>query len=170
MKDERILTIDPGVNGGMAWRDSEGSVTACPMPSGMTARCDLIRSLSAGGIRRAVIEKVGTGMPGNAAGAMTTFARHCGNLEAALYMAGISITEVLPSKWMKAIGHGVTKYLPDGYKDLPKPEQAKARARAKTANKNAIKEAMARRYPLIDVTLKTADALGMMEYAREELL
>jgi len=35
----------------------------------------------------------------------------------------------------------------------------------KTARKNAIKENVARRFPHLTVTLKTADALGMLAWA-----
>jgi hypothetical protein len=37
----------------------------------------------------------------------------------------------------------------------------------KTARKNAIKEQVARRFPHLDVTLKTADALGMLVWAMQ---
>lgn len=113
------------------------------MPDGMTAQMDFLRSLAAGlpGLT-AVMEKVGTYVPGNHVGSACTFARHCGHLEAALYALGIPFTEVAPAVWMKKLG------------TLPKD---------KPDRKRAIRELMARQFPALDVTLKTADALWLLE-------
>ena len=137
-----ILAIDPGASGGLAWRDADGIVHAEPMPDGMTAQVDRLRSLAATipGLT-AVMEKVGTYVPGNHVGSACTFARHCGHLEAALYALGIPFTEVAPRVWMKKLG------------TLPKD---------KAERKRAIRELMARRFPGLEVTLKTADALGLL--------
>lgn len=142
-----IIAIDPGAAGGVAWTESDGTVWAAPMPSGMTAQADLLRSLVAslpGAV--AVLEKVGGYMPGNSGPAACTFARHCGHLEAALYLLGVPSEQVAPGVWMKALGA-----LPS-----EKPER-----------KRAIREAMARRYPALAVTMKTADALGILTWATE---
>ena len=142
-----IIAIDPGAAGGVAWTESDGTVWAAPMPSGMTAQADLLRSLVAslpGAV--AVLEKVGGYMPGNSGPAACTFARHCGHLEAALYLLGVPSEQVAPGVWMKALGA------------LPS---------VKPARKRAIREAMARRYPALAVTLKTADALGILTWATE---
>ena len=142
-----IIAIDPGASGGIAWRDADGITRAEPMPTGMTAQADLLRSLVAslpGAV--AVLEKVGGYMPGNSGPAACTFARHCGHLEAALYLLGVPSEQVAPGVWMKALGA-----LPS-----EKPER-----------KRAIREAMARRYPALAVTLKTADALGILTWATE---
>jgi len=141
-----ILCIDPGASGGMAIACHDGSIEAYPMRDGMTGQIDAIRHIAATnpGLM-AVIEKVGFHRPGNSAVATAKFARHVGHIEAALYTLGIPTTTVTPSKWMAALG------------SLPAD---------KTARKNAIKENVARRFPHLTVTLKTADALGMMVWAR----
>lgn len=55
------------------------------MPDGMTAQVDFLRSLAAGlPSLTAIMEKVGTYVPGNHVGSACTFAPHCGHLEAAL--------------------------------------------------------------------------------------
>jgi hypothetical protein len=41
-----FLAIDPGASGGLAWRDADGIVHAEPMPDGMTAQVDRLRSLN----------------------------------------------------------------------------------------------------------------------------
>ena len=69
------------------------------------------------------------------------FARHCGNPEAALYALGIPAVAVAPAAWMKALGA------------LPKDKRTR---------KAAIRELMARRYPHLAVTLRTADALALL--------
>ena len=137
-----LLAIDPGASGGFAWRTPDGTVHAEPMPDGMTAQVDRLRALAAElpGLT-AIMEKVGTYVPGNHVGSACTFARHCGHLEAALYALGIPFTEVAPAVWMKKLG------------TLPKD---------KAERKRAIRELMARQFPALDVTLKTADALALI--------
>ena len=145
---KRLLAIDPGAKGGLAFIDSDGIVQAEKMPEGMTAQVDRLRELKFYiGLDAAVMEKVGFHVAGNAASSSAKFARHCGHLEAALYTLGIPYDEVLPTKWMKSMGA------------LPKDKKQR---------KNAIKETMARRYPHLKVTLDTADALAILTWAVEK--
>lgn len=143
-----ILAIDPGASGGIAWRTSDGTVHVEPMPYGMTAQADLLRTLVVEnpGIS-AVIERTGGYVPGNSGPSAVKFARHCGNLEAIIYTLGIPMTMVAPTVWQKALGA------------LPheKPER-----------KRTIREMMARAYPHLSVTLKTADALAILHYSSDE--
>ena len=142
-----ILAIDPGINGGLAV-SSCGLIHAESMPDGMADIVDGIRSLKiAMGIEVAYIEQVGTYIPGNAVGGAMKLARHCGHLEAALYSLGIPTIQVMPKKWQNDIG---------GF-----PAD-------KMMRKRAIKAAMAARYPHLTVTLKTADALGILTYAIQQ--
>lgn len=138
-----IIAIDPGASGGIAVMSGD-LVEAFPMPEGMCDQVDKLLSLVvAYPHASAVLEKVGTYMPGNSGPSAATFARHCGHLEAALYCFGVPTEQVAPAKWMKAMG------------SLPVE---------KPARKAAIKELMARRYPTVTVTLKTADALGLLTW------
>jgi hypothetical protein len=147
MKIKNIMAIDPGASGGIAWV-CDDQVWSEPMPEGMTEQADAIRSIIVQiPIKAAYIEQVGTYQPGNSGPAAATFARHVGNLEAILYMCGVSTVKVIPAKWMKSLG------------TMPKDKKAR---------KNKIKEEMARRYPHLKVTLKTADALGLLTYALEK--
>ena len=138
-----MIAIDPGAAGGLAYAD-DGIVHTQAMPEGMTAQVDLIRSLAADGHRQCIMENVGFHMPGNSATATAKFARHCGHLEAACYAFGISVEYVAPQKWQREIG---------------------TFSKDKRKRKAEIKEAMARRYPHLLVTLKTADALGIYTWA-----
>ena len=139
-----MIAIDPGASGGIAWIDRDGNVQAEKMPDGMTAICDRLRMLFYDvKNNRTVLEKVGTYVPGNSGPAAATFARHCGHLEAALYCLGYSVEQVAPTVWQRPLG-------------LPAD---------KGERKRAIKEAMARRYPHLKVTLATADALAILTWA-----
>ena len=140
-----LIATDPGASGGVAWTDLDGQTRAVPTPEGMTAQADQLRALAAElpGVV-AVLEKVGTYVPGNAGPAAATFARHCGHLEAALYVLGIPTEQVAPGVWQRSLG------------ELPKD---------KPERKRAIRELMARRFPALAVTLKTADALGILCWA-----
>ena len=126
---------------------TDGVVSAERMPEGMTAIVDRLRGLAAELVGcEGVMEKVGLWVPGDHPNSATKFARHCGNLEAALYSAGVAFREVAPGVWMRALGK------------LPAD---------KGARKRAIRELMARRYPHLKVTLSTADALGILTWSLE---
>lgn len=148
-----LLAIDPGRSGGVAWIDRAGVVRAVPMPEGMSAQVDLLRRLTdAVPLQEleAWMEKTGTHVQGNSASASAKFARHCGHLEAALYALRVPVRQVVPGKWMRSLGA------------LPGDKKAR---------KAAIREEMARRHPHLRVTLKVADALGVLSWAerrREE--
>jgi len=146
---KKIIAIDPGINGGIAWIDDD-IVQAIPMPEGMTSQADLLKEIVTlmYPLTRpiiGIIEKTGTYKPGNSGIAAVTFARHCGNLEAILYMLpDVSTSQVSPQIWQKLLG------------SLPKE---------KLDRKREIKEKMARLYPHLTVTLKTSDALGILTWA-----
>ena len=140
-----IIAIDPGASGGFAWVDRDDIVQAEAMPKGMTAQADRLREIVLdAGIDRIVIERVGTYVPGNSGPAAATFSRHCGHVEAIAYMLGVPADQVAPGVWMKGLG---------------------AWPKDKKERKHAIREAMQRRHPHLRVTLKTADALGILAYA-----
>jgi Holliday junction resolvasome RuvABC endonuclease subunit len=142
-----MIAIDPGASGGIAFIDKEGIVQSLPMPEGMSEQIDSLRHiLTLAKSQTCVIENVGFFRPGNSGPAAATFARHVGHLEAACYCIGISVTKVAPQTWMKAIG---------------------TFSKDKKERKAQIKEAMARMYPHLTVTLKTADALGILTWAKK---
>jgi hypothetical protein len=142
---KRVICIDPGQSGGIAYHDSDGTVQVISMPEGMTEIADTLRELDVvhGPFSCIHVEKTGTYMPGNSGPAAATFARHCGHIEAIAYMLGIPTFQVAPNVWMKSLGV------------IPKE---------KSERKKWIKEEMSRRYPYLKVTLKTADALGIMSW------
>jgi hypothetical protein len=140
------IAIDPGIKGGIAWVDHDGIVRAVEMPDGMIAQAELLTDLA-----RSIkfgwcwIERTGTYRPGNSAVAACTFARHCGHLEAICYMLQVPVQQITPTAWQKPLC-------------LPKD---------KAERKRAVKELMARRYPHLNVTQATADALAILTWAME---
>lgn len=158
MNDKVIIAVDPGCNGGWAWKDVDGIVHAAPM--GETARdileqirsmedaCDKDGNILAPDRFVCYMEDVGRGMPGQSSVATATFARHVGNLEAFLMAEDISIVKVLPTRWQPSLGIGKAKD-----------------CKSKTEWKNMVKGRMQEMFPTIKVTLKTADALGILCYA-----
>jgi len=139
-----MIAIDPGIQGGIAW-EVMGKFYCITMPKTMTEQIDKIKEIwGANRHTYILVEKVGTYRPGNSGPTAVKFARHCGNLEGALYGLKIPTLQVTPSKWMSKIG--------TWSKD--KPER-----------KRQIKDEMQRRYPYLKVTLRTSDALGMLTYA-----
>lgn len=137
-----MIAIDPGASGGIAFVD-DGIIHAEAMPEGMSEQADRLRELVAQGAKQVIIERVGAYMPGNSGPAACTFARHCGHLEAICYCLGLQLEYVAPQTWQKGIG---------------------TFSKDKTTRKKEIKEAMARRYPHLKVTLKTADSLGILTW------
>ncbi len=145
------LGIDPGVSGGLAFVTAQGDVAATPMPA--TERdiwdwlCDA-RGQSGRPVR-AVIEKVGGFIQGNASpgSAMFRFGASYGGLRMALVAAGIPFEEVTPQAWQKA---------------LSVPPRKKTES--KTAWKNRLKAKAQQEFPQEKVTLKTADALLLALY------
>ncbi len=141
---ELILAIDPGASGGIAYVDKDGTVRAENMPDGMTAQADRLRELALQlGFPRTILEKTGTHFPGNNASASVKFGRHCGHLEAICYCYNLPVEQITAGTWMRIFGK------------LPKEKKDR---------KNIIKDQMQRRYPHLNVTLKTADALGILTW------
>lgn len=149
MRASVVIAIDPGAKGGIAVQGVDGSVETHPMPEGMTQTVDLLRLIVVEHcVRQASVhgymEKAGQHVQGNNASASCTFARHCGQLEAALYCLGVPVEQIQPTMWMKHLGA------------MPKDKKER---------KNRIKELMQRKFPHLKVTLATSDALGILCFA-----
>jgi hypothetical protein len=169
MKDRRwILAIDPGARGGLVcrWKAPGRPVKALKMPDGERAIAHEISSLSwEPGLQAIYIEKV-WGRESDSKRSITTFMRHTGFLVGCLYSSIIlpgpdepRLVEVLPKEWQEALGCP---------KAPSRKEEPKAHRR-KTIHKNHLKDMAQELHPDLKVTLMTADALLIAEYAvREE--
>ena len=151
-----ILAIDPGTSGGIAYRDTNlTGETAKPMPQTDTETVALIQALTAYAHERnlhktAYIEKVGGYIAGatTPGSAMFNFGQGVGLIKGALLALGWRLIETAPQKWQKPFSLGKSK-------DHP----------TKTHWKRHLKDTAQKRYPAQRVTLATADALLILEYA-----
>ncbi len=148
-----ILAIDPGQSGGVAV--AQFGKTDChampPTPGDLLA---LLRDIQrAADIERSalvcVLEEVngfaGKAQPGSA---MFTFGKQFGFIQGVVQALGIRLELVRPQVWQKAFGLGTA-----------------ARCASKTEWKNKLKAEAQRRFPHLKVTLSTADALLILDYA-----
>lgn len=155
--------IDPGAAGGIAYLILN-QVYAKNLPTNISNLSDMIKGLSPGVF---YVEDVGGHVKGNNAQSSATFARHCGHLDMAIIAHNSGLVRVKPKEWQEFL---LGK---PSYPKIPKEIQGKQRAKIlsdrKRARKNLIKQLMQERYPHLKVTLKTADALGILTFAMEEL-
>lgn len=145
-----VIGIDPGKHGGIAVLVGN-KLTTYNMPETYPDIFNLLKDIfKEYWSVSVVLEKVGTGRPGQATQAVATFARHNGHLEMALYALGLPTEEVTPNKWMKAYANqtGTKKGLTD------------------TEWKNRLKGLAQRLYPTEKVTLNTADAILLAHYGK----
>lgn len=146
-----ILAIDPGCAGGFAWY-CDGEVHCAPMGDTEGEVLDLLTSLRANHhIEQVVIESqvgcVGPNMKVSST-SMFTFGRGYGFLIGAAMALGYRVDLVRPMKWQKSLSLGTKKD-----------------AGGNTPWKRKLKSEAERRFPGVDVTLKTADALLLLDYA-----
>lgn len=146
MSDILTIAIDPGVNGGICWRDN-GRVTAMRMPPTDFSIVELLVSVS----KKAPIVEMfielpplyaGRNIPGSAIGKMMLNYGVCYGAAVAL---GFKIHPVRPPIWQKAHPVGT------------KGEQTT------TQWKNKLKARASELYPDLPVTLATADALLILD-------
>lgn len=143
---KRILAIDPGASGGIA-HYLDGRVIVEPMPgTDGDIRDVLINWLAQSDV--VYIEKVGgyiggKGAPGSA---MFNFGRNVGFLHGLIASMNVRCIEVPPQRWQKTIQAGTSKT-------------------HGTRWKAHLKGIAQQRQPGIFITLKTADAVLLLEHA-----
>jgi hypothetical protein len=143
---KRILAIDPGLSGGLAHYGPSG-ITLDVMPATDADVCDLV--INRLGVSDVVyIEKVGgyiggKGAPGSA---MFNFGRNVGFLHGLIAASKTRVIEVPPQRWQKTIGAGTSKTHGKGWK-------------------SHLKGLAQQRQPSLHITLKTADAVLILEHA-----
>jgi hypothetical protein len=124
------------------------------MPADREGVIGLVMDLSRrGDLRIAYLEKITGFMSGGrvSSKAMFSFGRSVGLLEGALLGFGFELRDVMPRAWMDAAGVGLK-----GVMD-------------KAEWKRWLKRKAQGRYPGLNVTLKTADCLLMLDYARRSM-
>jgi hypothetical protein len=152
----RLIAIDPGKSGGIAWADCRGT-QAVKMPQTEIDLWVLINRLRTDE-SRGVLERLGgmprdkeTGKPKQSPTTMFKMGVNYGQLLMALGAARIPFVTARPQDWQAAVG-------------VSRPGSAETRAE----KKNRHKAEAQRRFPYIPrITLATADALLLLEYARQ---
>jgi crossover junction endodeoxyribonuclease RuvC len=153
MRNKTIIAIDPGSSGGIAYLHPDSpKAVADRMPETEGDVVDYLRAVCINGGREAVayVEQVGGFIQGNPApgSAMFNFGRNFGFILGCLQMAGVRVELVRPQKWQAAIG-------------IPKS------GGEKSEHKRRMKEKAQQLYPECKVTLSTADALLLLEFAKQ---
>lgn len=144
------IAVDPGASGGIAWA-KDGEFGCCGMPEAITDVIDLMRSLIIGAHHPEIwIEDVpkfvGRAIPSSTTAVLF---KNYGYIEGAATALGIRVCLVKPHDWQKHFRLGTKKD-----------------CASTTEWKNKLKAEAARRFPTQDVTLKTADALLILDFAR----
>lgn len=148
-----LIAIDPGKSGGIAVAFGDLPVRSFRMPATEGDVLALLRQLAAEpAYTVAVVEEVsgfaGRGQPGSA---MFKFGRGFGFLLGVLQTLRVRVELVKPQKWQKALSLGTA-----------------SSCASTTEWKNKLKAAAQRLHPGIEVTLAVADALLILEYARNQ--
>lgn len=143
---KRILAIDPGLSGGLAYLGVSGIVLNS-MPATDQDVCVLVMDRLA--ISDVVyIEKVGgyVGGKGAPGSAMFSFGRNVGFLHGLIAASRTRVIEVPPQRWQKTIGAGT-------------------KVTHGSQWKSHLKQIAQQRQPNQVITLKTADAVLILEHA-----
>jgi len=142
------ISIDPGVGGGIAYVDTDGSVHALPMPQTVHDLQEQLYILCKSHVPNPMVTVFLEELPkfaGKMSGSsMATMFRNYGRLEGILASLNTRIEYLPPKKWQTALGLGDKKTHGNRWK-----AHLKGRAQAL--------------YPNLSVTLKTADALLILE-------
>lgn len=166
------IAIDPGANGGVAI-SSDGDISVVAMPE---TDSDIVKLIKCAfeyypdGIKRAVVEKVGgyIGGEGQPGSAMFNFGHNVGVVIGALIALGFRIERPTPQQWQRALGLGTSQKEKAG-KGATQAERKAIKQRNATHKrewKNKLKAKAQELFPDQKVTLKTADALLILEAAR----
>ena len=142
----RILAIDPGASGGIA-HFANGRVIVEPMPDTYgDIRDVMINYLSQSEV--VYLEKVGgyVGGKGAPGSAMFNFGYNVGFLHGLIASMNLRMIEVTPQRWQKTISAG-------------------NKATHGTKWKAHLKQLAQQRQPALGITLKTADAILILEHA-----
>lgn len=167
-----LFAVDPGACGGIASFNPETlSVSVIPMPKTegdvveffkeSAQKIPAIDHMNLFGVKTllgsiVVVEEVsgyiGQNQPGSRA---FKFGRNFGFLLGVIQTLEARVELVRPQRWQKSLGLGSAKVLGSN---------------SKTLWKNKLKAVAQRHYPGIKVTLSTADALLILDYARSTFL
>ena len=145
-----IIAIDPGKSGGIAYSLDDGETHSLPMPQtpgDILETLRTIKAISGPSIEcylESCVKYAGKEQSGSAA---IVYGRNYGFIEGVIQTLGIKLHLVRPQEWQKVLKLGTR------------------RGATTTEWKNKLKAQAQRLFPTEKVTLKTADALLILEYA-----
>jgi len=144
------VAIDPGASGGIAWTEPDRGVQAIAMPETVVDIADHLRYLFVqAGCRTAFLEEIPK-FAGPNASAMIKLGIRYGEIRGILATLGLRVVELPPKSWQKTLGLGCKNTYGARWK-------------------NHLKEKAQAYHPHLAVTLKTADALLILEAGRKLL-
>lgn len=182
---DTIIAIDPGASGGIAWVDIAG-VHCISMPE---TRGDVINlfkqtiGIIGDGADSIVAyhEKISGYIPDGGPSMMFQFGANCERVGCILETLGVRIIEITPQAWQKELGLGkkdlrkvpkCPEELKGAHRDKWKREHEEEIKTVKTHNavakrewKGKLKSEAQRRFPMSGVTLRTCDALLILDFA-----
>lgn len=144
------IAIDPGKSGGIAYSLDDGECHSIPMPEtpgDILETLRTIKAISGPSIEcylESCVKYAGKEQSGSAA---IVYGRNYGFIEGVIQTLGIKLHLVRPQEWQKVLKLG------------------KRNGATTTVWKNKLKAQAQRLFPTEKVTLKTADALLILEYA-----
>jgi hypothetical protein len=143
---KRILAIDPGLSGGLAYYGPAGIILDSMPATDLDVSILVSDRLAISDV--CYIEKVGgyVGGKGAPGSSMFNFGRNVGFLHGLIAASKTRVIEVPPQRWQKTIGAGT-------------------KATHGTRWKAHLKGIAQQRQPGILITLKTADAVLLLEHA-----
>jgi hypothetical protein len=146
--NSRILAIDPGASGGLAFGDNRKPPMLISMPETLH---DLIETIRGAACDHAFVELVG-GYVGKAqpASSAFNFGQNYGQILGVLAALEVPYTLVRPQAWQKSLSLGTSTGM------------------SKTEWKNKLKAKAQQLYPNIKITLSTADACLIWHAAKTD--
>ncbi len=174
MTSRTFISCDPGASGAICWSNRQG-VHAVSMPDTRRGCIDVVKEI----IRQnrelspeecdpvAYIEKIHGFIPDGGASQMFQFGASVERVGCILETLGVRLVEITPQAWQKALGLG-TKGLEKAKPGMTPAEKSLLKARnqiIKREWKSKLKSEAERRFPGIKITLKTADALLLLDVA-----
>lgn len=143
---KRILAIDPGLSGGLAYYGPAGIILDSMPATDLDVSILIMDRLAISDV--VYIEKVGgyVGGKGAPGSSMFNFGRNVGFLHGLIAASKTRVIEVPPQRWQKTIGAGT-------------------KATHGTRWKAHLRGIAQQRQPRLVITLKTADAVLLLEHA-----
>lgn len=143
-----IIAIDPGAGGGIAVHETGCPDVAVPM---LKTQGDTVAFLGSVHSPCVCFLEVVSGFAGakQPGSAMFKFGESYGFIKGVIQALNIPLVLVRPQEWQKMFALGTARA-----------------CESRTVWKNKLKAEAQRRFPALTVTLKTADALLLLEYAK----